>query len=272
MTTCRAGAAEVVITPPIGVELEGYGARKDGSTAVHDELYAHALVLDDGATRVGIVSADLIGLDRWLVQRIRAEASARAAIPPDNLMLCATHTHGGPRGLIALRGGTDEALMAFTARQIVGAIATAAARLRPASLALGQGRLEGVAQNRRFPDGPTDPILHALRVDAEDGEPIAALVRYTCHPTVMNFDNLEITADYPGQVYRVAKGILGTSAPVLFVNGACGDINPARAAAVFPEVRRLGTIVGAEAGRVLTDLAVAGRHVAADNLLWSERI
>jgi len=272
MATWRAGAAEVVVTPPIGVELEGYGGRQDGSTGVHDELSAHALVLDDGTTRVGIVSVDVIGLDRWMVQRIRTEASERAGISSDNLMLCATHTHGGPRGLIALRSRTDEALMALTARQIVGAIAAAAARLRPARLSLGHGRVEGVAQNRRFPDGPTDPLLHALRVDGDDGEPIAALVRFTCHPTVMNFDNLEITADYPGQVYRVVKGVLGTTAPVLFVNGACGDINPARVAAVFPEVRRIGTIVGAEAARVLAEVATTGSHVAADNLLWGERI
>jgi hypothetical protein len=47
----QAGAAEVVITPPVGVQLEGYGGRDGPSTAVHDDLHAHALVLDDGARR-----------------------------------------------------------------------------------------------------------------------------------------------------------------------------------------------------------------------------
>jgi hypothetical protein len=129
----------------------------------------------------------------------------------------------------------------------------------------------GVSQNRRHPDGPSDPRLHALRVEGADGSPIAALVRFTCHPTVMNFDNLQITADYPGAVYRVVKSVLGSSTTVLFANGACGDINPARVAAIFPEVNRIGTIVGAEAGRILAALATVGQPVAADNLLWSER-
>jgi hypothetical protein len=36
----RAGAAEVVITPPLGGELEGYGNRQGVSTGVHDDLRA----------------------------------------------------------------------------------------------------------------------------------------------------------------------------------------------------------------------------------------
>lgn len=268
----QAGAAEVVITPLIGVELEGYGARTAPSTGVHDDLFAHALVLDDGATRVGIVSVDLIGIDRGMAERIRAGVADRAGIAPDHLMVSATHTHGGPRGLIALRASADEALITSTIRQIVGVVAAAAASLRPARLYCGAGRVEGVAQNRRFPDGPTDPVLRAIRIDADDGALIVALINFTCHPTVMNFDNLQITADYPGQVYRTVRSVLGTDVPILFLNGACADINPARVAAIFPEVRRIGTIVGAEAARVLAEVATADQLVAADNLLWSERI
>ena len=40
--TFRAGAAEVVITPPVGTFLDGYGSRSSGSTGVHDDLYARA--------------------------------------------------------------------------------------------------------------------------------------------------------------------------------------------------------------------------------------
>jgi neutral ceramidase len=271
MESWQAGAAEAVVTPPVGGQLEGYGGRDAGSTGVHDELFAHALVLDDGTTRVGLVSVDTLGVDRHIVGQIRTAVAERAGIAPDNLMVWATHTHGGPRGLISFRATADAALVQITCRQIVGAVIAATGRLRPARLSLGTGRVDGVSQNRRYPDGPTDPVLHTLRVDGEDGAPIAALVRFTCHPTVMNSDNLRITADYPGVVNRVVKTILGADTTVLFANGACGDINPARVAAVFPEVERIGTIVGAQAAQVLSALSAAGRHVAADNLLWSER-
>ncbi|HEX5418331.1 MAG TPA: neutral/alkaline non-lysosomal ceramidase N-terminal domain-containing protein [Chloroflexota bacterium] len=271
MATWQAGAAEVVVTPPVGTQLEGYGGRTAGSTGIHDELFAHALVLDDGTTRVGIVSVDILGTDRHLVKRIRDGVSERTQISPDNLFVHATHTHGGPRGLIAARPSADATLTETAARQIIGAVAVAESRLQPARLTLGTGQVAGVSQNRRHPDGPVDPTLHAIRVEGEDGTVIAALIRFTCHPTVMNFDNLQITADYPGAVNRVVKGVFGPSTVVLFANGACGDINPARHAAVFSEVNRIGTTVGAEAVRVLTGLESVGRHIAADNLLWSER-
>ena len=71
MTTLLAGAAEVVITPPVGTLLDGYGARTSGSVGVHDDLHARALVIDDGATQVALVSCDLIAVDRRLVAAVR---------------------------------------------------------------------------------------------------------------------------------------------------------------------------------------------------------
>ncbi|HUP22026.1 MAG TPA: hypothetical protein VNB06_03695, partial [Thermoanaerobaculia bacterium] len=59
-TELRAGTARADITPPLGSQLYGYGARGQAvSTAVHDPLYAKALVLSDGATSIAIVNLDL---------------------------------------------------------------------------------------------------------------------------------------------------------------------------------------------------------------------
>src|SRR6266542_441089 len=41
----RLGTARVEITPPVGYPLQGYEARKQGSTRVHDPLFARVLVL-----------------------------------------------------------------------------------------------------------------------------------------------------------------------------------------------------------------------------------
>src|SRR5437899_5144676 len=85
----RAGAAEVVVTPPVGVELEGYGNRASGSVAVHDDLYAHALVLDDGRRRAAIVTVDVIWVDAPTVARVRA-AAAELDIPPERVLIACT--------------------------------------------------------------------------------------------------------------------------------------------------------------------------------------
>ena len=61
----QAGAARVVITPPIGVPLSGYFAaegRKETAREIHDDLYARALVVSDGECTIAIVTTDLIGL------------------------------------------------------------------------------------------------------------------------------------------------------------------------------------------------------------------
>ena len=54
----RAGISEVNITPPVGVSMCGFAGRGGPSAAIHDELFARALVLDSGETQVAIVGAD----------------------------------------------------------------------------------------------------------------------------------------------------------------------------------------------------------------------
>src|SRR5689334_21762455 len=198
----RAGAAEVVITPPVGGEMDGYGARTSGSIGVHDDLLAHALVLDDGTRRAAIVTCDLLFIDAPIVAAVRAAAEQRWNIPPERLLVAATHTHQGPRGVVHLRAPVDPELVAILTRQIVGALAAAMETLAPASLMAGAGRVESVSLNRRFPERPVDTAVRVLRVEGEDSTLRAALINFACHPTVLNSDNLRFSQDWPGFACR----------------------------------------------------------------------
>ena len=60
----EAGVARADITPPVGVHLCGFAARKGPSRGVQDRLEAKALFLDDGCKSFAIVTADIIGLSR----------------------------------------------------------------------------------------------------------------------------------------------------------------------------------------------------------------
>ncbi|HWB05870.1 MAG TPA: hypothetical protein VG796_22810 [Verrucomicrobiales bacterium] len=91
----RAGAARTVITPPNGVNMAGYYNVR-GSTGVLDDIHAHALVLDDGKTRAALVSLDLIGTPRELVEAVRAEVERAGVLPGSHVMISATHAHTGP--------------------------------------------------------------------------------------------------------------------------------------------------------------------------------
>ena len=91
----KAGSAQVNITPPVGTVLVGMWAARE-STGIHDELFANALVLDDGETKVALVSCDVLSIGNTTKRAIRYIVGHRTDIEPDNVFLCGTHTHTGP--------------------------------------------------------------------------------------------------------------------------------------------------------------------------------
>ncbi len=118
----KAGVAVANITPPVGVDMTGFGGRPSGAIGIHDDIFAKVLVLDDGNQQLVIVTSDLLSLDFDLVQRIRELIEANIGIPPENVMLNSSHTHSGP-ATITLRGlgERDEDYVDVLVKKIAGA-------------------------------------------------------------------------------------------------------------------------------------------------------
>jgi len=255
----KVGVSTVNITPPIGVPLAGYSGRKEGSIGIHDDLYAKAIVWDDGNTEAALVRCDLLGLEREFVEETRRIIEADVGIKRKNVMIACTHTHSGPvtNPLIP----DLKAWMNVLSGKIKGAVAEAHRNMKEARIGFNRGSVEGIVINRRKPGGPVDTEVGVIRIDDENGDPMAVLVNYSCHAVVLGPDNLFISADYPGYLMSFLESNLGI--PALFINGACGDINPfdKLAAAImkkggniynrrngrFEEAKRLGSMIGAEA-------------------------
>lgn len=266
--TLTAGAAAVVITPPVGTPMEGYSARADVAQGVHDDLYARALVLDDGDTAVAVVSCDLLGVDRRMVAQARERASAKTGIPPEQILIAGTHTHAGPT---VLRRDPGDPLLDVLAGHIAGAITAAYGARREAVLKVGVSSVDSVSQNRRHPDWPTDPTLFVLLLDDPDPlrPPIAAAINFACHATVLYHTNLLLSADYPGYAVRTVERLFpGLGA--LFLNGACGNVNPAWIEQEHAEAERVGKVVGAAAARLIGELRPLGSRHVAHNIRWNE--
>ncbi|HTE18587.1 MAG TPA: neutral/alkaline non-lysosomal ceramidase N-terminal domain-containing protein, partial [Armatimonadota bacterium] len=162
----RAGVARVDITPPVGTPLGGYAGRLGrGSTGVHDPIHAKALVLDDGVTRLAVITTDLVGTNPEMTRRV-AEA---AKFPPGQLLLCASHTHSGPgaygKPLFATLtlGAYREKVFDLLATGIARALTQAIEGLQPARLAIGEVPLRGFQRNRRK-TGWRDTALWLMRV------------------------------------------------------------------------------------------------------------
>jgi|GEM_PF-22831 len=256
----RAGIATTSITPPVGVDLTGYVGRTGPSNRVHDELSATALVLDDGATRIAVISVDILGTDLAQDAALRESISDATGIAPENLMVASTHTHSGPAiGVLRQCGEPDDAYVRRMFTQIVSATKEACANMADARISYVRGESE-LAWNRRewvisagVQQSPasgvvTDPEIGGLLIEIEGQKPVM-LFNYACHGVVMGGDNLEISADWIGAARDAleSSGKIGTA---IFLQGCCGNINP-RWRGSFDEVRHAGESV---ANPLLADL------------------
>ena len=120
------------------------------------------------------------------------------------------------------------------------------------------GREQGVGGNRRDPDGVTDPEVWTIGVQDSNGKWMACLVKYALHPTVLHADNTLVSADYPGYIREyLAKTKPGMI--FLFAQGTSGNQSTRffRLGQTFEEANRIGSVIGAEADRVLDSLELS---------------
>lgn len=230
-----AGVGIVDITPTKEVTLAGSPSPKKTSE-IKTRLYARALVLSAKGTKVAIVTLDTLKYPVEHVQRARSRIEQTTGIPASNVIICASHTHSGP-------------LWSYYEDQLVTpiseAVAKAAQDLAPCTLGVAKGRADGVAECRRVikdghawnrwqlkPDeadkypaeGPADPEFDLLALKGADGKFKAVAYNFACHAA--NNRAPVISADYPGDVERYVQEHLGSNVPLLFLTGACGDVNP----------------------------------------------
>ncbi len=206
--------------------MTGFAARIQPTTGVHDPIMARALLLDDGATPLAIVSCDLIGFTADAVADMRLRIAQRAAVPAANILIACTHTHSGPASMPfrgPAMGHVDHAWLAGAQKRIIDLVSGLPASLRPARFASASVNVAGLGYNRQDRARPIDEQLGVIAVDA-DGGAIATLLNYSMHAVVLGPGNLEYSGDYPGEAARQAaerRGGIG-----LFLLGACGDVDP----------------------------------------------
>lgn len=217
------GAAIIDITPPAGLAMAGFAARSDAATGAHDALTARALVVGETA----IVTVDVIGIDAQLSKRVRE----RCHMPAHAVTIAATHTHGGPHSMPGrLAADPDAMFMEKLEDGLVDAINSALKARVPARTYGGTAGDPGYAKNRRHADGSIDHGVPVVRFDDQNGDTIAVLVSYACHPVVLGPDNQTWTGDY----VHFCREKLETEYPgaiVLCATGCAGDVNTGHSAA-----------------------------------------
>ena len=278
--TVMVGAAEAVITPPVGTELAGY-FRTRVSDGVHSELMAKAIVAGPRPasgrpdTRVAIVSCDMIEMVAEVTCEVRRIVHEATGMDPARIMVCATHAHTGPD----LRGTryaarNDEYVAGLPAR-IARAVIEAAQSARPAHMWMGREDEYGLEFNLRFrlrdgserfgpgqdPSqvvaiaGGTDPELGVVKFSEQpNGDPFALIVNYTNHIDVIG--GTRISSDFPGYMTGVIRGVYGPDTVVLFTQGACANIDH------VPRLPELPWPIKGEAKSRQIGRAIGGKAIA----------
>jgi len=222
-----AGVAQVDITSPKFVP-------------VGDRLYVKALVVRSADTIAVIITVDAVaiggigGISNEYLGRVRERLKDELSITPDSVLVNASHCHG-----IVCDDMEDKT---------VEAVRNAIKGIVPVTVGCGVGHENRIMENRRLflksgkeadvrhaysvaaddevvDVGPIDPKIGIVRLNKADGQTLAVIYQFACHP-IMGLPNGANTADITGYSSKVIQDNLSDGAIALFLQGCGGDINP----------------------------------------------
>jgi hypothetical protein len=269
-------------------------AGRGPAAGIHDDLTATALVLEGpqaelssgaqgaGISRLAIIACDLLFLRAEETRAVREAIARLTDVPPDHVVIACSHTHYGPLTELDReeQGPLVESYLANLVHLLAGAVAMARDRAVPCRLGFAQGEVRiGINRRERTADGqiilgqnplgPVDPRIAVLRID-DDGQPLAAVLNYACHPVSLGSKCTDISADFPGTARRLVEE--QTGAMCLFLQGATGNINPLLMGWDWTHLARLGLPLGAEAVRAYWNAAPSVEPASGGMAVASSRL
>lgn len=196
--------------------MAGFGNQR-AAAGIHDDLWARAMVLDDGQTRLAIVAVDLIGFGHKNVINVRKALPLSSRIT--YTMICSTHNHEGPDmigmwGESEYRSGVNKTYVQFVEDQVVRAILLAAGNARPARLRFAQDLTgaDSLLTDTRKPDVHDSGLYIIQALAADRDTTLGTLVVWGNHPETLWSRNLQLTSDFPHYVrHYLENGIPDTT-------------------------------------------------------------
>jgi neutral ceramidase len=270
----RVGFAQTEISCAPGTPLGGNARVDKAARGIHDPLHATVAVIESAAGVQVLVGLDLVSAPRELVEAISREVEAHTGIPATSVTVSATHTHSGPdvgrgHGMDEVDYSPVDAWQRYAVPAIGAAAVDAQRGAVPATLSLASADVPRLSFNRRLAHsdgtthmnwealepgdvlaalGPIDSELLVLVFSDENGSALGALMHFTLHPAILVGHDWLVSADYIADA-SITVGAALKGAPVLFLNGALGNINHINyrdtgRAIGFGESARVGTALG----------------------------
>lgn len=133
-----------------------------------------------------------------------------------------------------------KSIVDYQHNQILAAIDHALKNLEICEVKFGEGFAEGIATNRNNLETSYDHKVSVITFTNTQGKK-AIMYHFACHPTILNGNNVYISADLPGEVSKVLEDRSDVNC-AMFINGLSADISTrfTRKASTFQEVERIG--------------------------------
>ena len=242
----KVGVAQQSVNPEMGAFIAGDRNNRQ-FTAIHDSLYVKAMVLSREDENMAILTFDCIGMLYPTLLEIRQEVSSQipaSELDPSHIVMTSTHTHSGPDvvgiwGPDQLTSGVDPEYMKSIVRKSSEAIIEAWNNRKPATAVFaetehGEDWVYNISDSLNL-----DRSLTSLQFLDSDGNSIATLNNFACHPTIMDASSSEVSSDYVSSLYSTLDNKLG--GVNLFLQGAIGGwVQPEHEPKTFESVEKRG--------------------------------
>ncbi len=207
----------------LNVFMGAYGApfARGPAQGVHDPVFirSFAVGVEDEGFVAGV--ADLPGFGNDFTAEIRARVAENTGLPPEHVLIGATHSHSAP-DFMGLWGAGPSEYRDPVIDEVVGSLTRAWVLRTPATLEV--ATTTGPNNNRRD-WGFTDDTITLLMARDPDGELMGTVGVFAAHPTVLGSSNTLISRDWCGGYIDTMEEHTGATA-VLF-NGILGDASEA---------------------------------------------
>lgn len=284
MKKLKIGLAQVEYKPKIGLPMMGHFRDDYSSRGFHDPLYSKAIVFADGdSVEFVLVSLDICMITAAQVELLREIIQEDTGVLGSKVFVTATHTHGGPatERIYTSPKAQDQDIEEFLKRA-AKSVKVAISNLAEAQIKVGYGYEDRLGFNRRLKCkdgqthmnwemlekdfvleelGPIDPEVAVVSIE-QNGRAVSAMVNHALHTAILDYENFEYTADFPGYLAQAMEKFFDKDFITLFLNGCCGNINhinyadhssPRRG---FEMAQRCGYMLAAEAFKATKNAAL----------------
>ena len=254
--------------------IAGFHNRRPAN-GVNDSLWARTMIIDDGTTRIALVSLDAIGLFHDQVIEIRKRIASNLNI--DYCMVASTHVHEAPDllgiwGENVLKSGVNKEYLEYVINQAALSVERATNNLEAVTLHFAKDEKSALplVKDTRLPE-IHDPGMYIIQAKKADGGTKGILVSWANHPETLWSKNLLLTSDFPHFFRKGIEEKLGGTC--VYLNGAIGGLITTHPSlpVIHPESGRElldATFEKAEAqGMILADIAIQAINNSSDSIL-----